>query len=111
LSRHSLRSVNDKFCPFEIAVRKKGARTSVLHNQMRKRTRKQPRRLTPPLFLRTEEGDRSIIEVDTQTTITNHCTSTRLSAILRLDPGLDLVIGSRSINKRRVTVIHIKPTQ
>jgi hypothetical protein len=72
-----------------------------------KRTRKQPRRMTPPLMLRDQEGGRECVEVDTELVTTALMQSGRVRAILTLSPGLKVAVGSRCFNKVRVPVIHI----
>jgi hypothetical protein len=75
----------------------------------RKLKRKQPRRLTPPLFLRGDSGERVAVEVDQEHVTSERFTSTRTSALLVLSPGLRVEVGSRCINKRRVPVLRISP--
>jgi len=74
----------------------------------KRRTRKQPRRLTPPLFLRNESG-REVVEVDQEIITSELSQSPRTTAFLSLAPGLRIEVGSRCINKRRVTVLRISP--
>jgi hypothetical protein len=76
---------------------------------MKKLSRKQPRRLTPPLVLRCDDGERQIIEVDTEVFILQASRSSRTTAILELAPGLKIRVGSRCLNKHRVTVLRIEP--
>lgn len=71
--------------------------------------RKQPRRLTPPLFLRDSEGNREAIEVDQELFTVVLMQSTRTTAYLQLSDGLRIQVGSRCINKRRVPAIRISP--
>ena len=73
------------------------------------RKRKQPRRLTPPLVLRNDDGERELIEVDQTLTTSEIMRSGRVRALLVLAPGLRVEIGSRSVNKRRLPVITIAP--
>lgn len=73
----------------------------------RKPRRKQPRRLTPPLILRDDEGGRECIEVDQELTSNRTLKSGRVSAFLILSSDLRVTLGSRCINKRRVPVINI----
>lgn len=63
--------------------------------------------MTPPLMLRTDEGDREVVSVDEEFTATTRCVSVRTTAILELAAGVRVTVGSRSINKRRVTVLRI----
>jgi len=74
-----------------------------------KRTRKEPRRLTPPLFLRGAQGDREVVEVDQEIVTISDMTSGRVRAILQIAPGIRIKMGSRCINKRRVAVLRIEP--
>ena len=76
----------------------------------RKRTRKQPRRLTPPLVLTNTDDstDRTAILVDEELVLEYTYRSGRLRACLRLGPGLRVHIGSRCVNKHRVQVITIR---
>lgn len=74
---------------------------------MKKPKRKQPRRLTPPLFLKGESGVRDCIEIDDQiVTMERSCTG-RVSVFLTLGPDLRVQVGSRCVNKRRVTSLII----
>jgi hypothetical protein len=75
-----------------------------------KRKRKQPRRLTPPLVLRSDAGDRAIIEVDDEILIDQPHQSNRTVVFLQLAPGLRIQVRSRSVNKRRVTLLAISPS-
>jgi hypothetical protein len=75
----------------------------------RKRLRKQPRKLTPPLVLRDDRtGEVHIVEVDHEHVTTNAHHSRRISAILHFGSALKISVGSRSVNKRRVPVLHIQ---
>ena len=74
-----------------------------------KRRRKQPRRLTPPLFLRGAEGEREVVEVDHELVTRSTMTSGRVRAILVIAPGVHIRVGSRCINKKRVPVLRIEP--
>jgi hypothetical protein len=76
---------------------------------MKRRQRKQARKLTPPLSLRGASGERVIVEVDDQFVTSEIFQSCRLSALLTLAPGLRIEIGSRSIHKRRFPVLRISP--
>lgn len=75
----------------------------------KKRTRKQPRRLTPPLFLRGDDGTREVVEVDHEHITQQIMQSTRTTAILILADGLRIQVSSRCINKRRVPLVRIAP--
>jgi hypothetical protein len=74
-----------------------------------KRKRKQPRRMTPPLVLRSDAGDRAIIEVDDEILTEQPHQSNRTTAFLQLAPGLRVQVRSRSVNKRRITLLAISP--
>jgi len=76
---------------------------------MKRRQRKQPRKLTPPLVLRSASGERVIVEVDDQFVTGEIFQSGRISALLVLAPGLRIEVGSRSIHKRRFPVLRISP--
>jgi hypothetical protein len=65
--------------------------------------------MTPPLVLRDEEGYRSIIEVDDSFKVSAPQQTPRVTAFLRFGPGLVIEVKSRCINKRRVTVLCIRP--
>jgi hypothetical protein len=65
--------------------------------------------MTPPLVLRCDDGERQIVEVDTGICTTQHSISTRTTAILEVAPGVKISVGSRCINKRRVTLLRIEP--
>lgn len=82
--------------------------TYATHN-MKKRLRKQPRLMTPPLVLRLEDGERQIIDVDTELVTSQPSNSLRTTAFLELAPGLKIRVRSRCLNKRRVTVLTIEP--
>jgi hypothetical protein len=69
--------------------------------------RKQPRRLTPPLFLKGNDGERNVIEVDEEQVTQQVMESTRTLAFLVLSDGLRVRVGSRCINKRRIPVLRI----
>ena len=75
----------------------------------RKLTRKQPRRLTPPLILTNthDSADRTAILVDEELVLEAPHHSGRVRAYLRLGRGLRVRIGSRCVNKRRITVVTI----
>ena len=75
----------------------------------RRRLRKQHRRLTPPLLLRNESGERELIEVDHELVTRETLRSTRTTALLILAPELRIQVSSRCINKRRVPVLKISP--
>jgi hypothetical protein len=74
-----------------------------------RRLRKQPRRLTPPLLLRNDAGERELVEVDQDFITREIMRSTRTTALLTLAPNLRVEVGSRCINKRRVAVLKISP--
>lgn len=74
---------------------------------MKRPRRKQPRRLTPPLILRDDDGGRECIEVDEEHTTSRTLKSGRVSAFLILSSDLRITLGSRCVNKRRVPVINI----
>lgn len=81
-----------------------------INAHMKTRQRKQARSFTPPLVLRDDHNSTVILLVD-HTFITDAIMRTpRTTAFLQLHPGLSITVGSRSINKRRVTVLSIKPT-
>jgi len=71
--------------------------------------RKQPRRLTPPLFLHGSDGAREVVEVDQGLVTGAIMRSTCTKAYLLLSDGLVISIGSRCINKRRIPIIRISP--
>ena len=75
----------------------------------RKLTRKQPRRLTPPLILTNtqDSADRTAILVDEELVLEAPHHSGRVRCYLRLGPGLRVRVGSRCVNKRRITVVTI----
>ena len=75
-----------------------------------KHTRKQPRRLTPPLVLTNidESSDRTAILVDEELILEHTYRSGRMRCYLTLGPGLRIQVGSRCINKRRLTSISIR---
>jgi hypothetical protein len=75
----------------------------------KKQKRKQPRRLTPPLFLRGDDGTREVVEVDHEHITQQIMQSTRTTAILILADGLRIQVSSRCINKRRVPLVRIAP--
>lgn len=76
----------------------------------RKLTRKQPRRLTPPLILTNTKDatDRTAILVDEDLILDGAYRSGRVRCYLELGPGLRVAVGSRCINKKRVAVIRIR---
>jgi hypothetical protein len=65
--------------------------------------------MTPPLVLRDEEGYRSIVEVDDVFVVATSQQTPRVTAFLRLAPGLIVEVKSRCVNKRRVPVLCIRP--
>ena len=65
--------------------------------------------MTPPLILRDDEGSRSIVEVDDAICIAAAQQTPRTTAFLRFAPGLVVEVKSRCVNKRRVTVLCIRP--
>jgi hypothetical protein len=72
--------------------------------------RKQPRRMTPPLFLRdAENGERSIIELDDSAQLVRTQTTGRMTVYLKLAPGLRVRVSSRCVAKRRFTELHLEP--
>lgn len=80
-----------------------------LINYWMKRMRKQPRKCTPPLSLRDENGEREIIAIDEELVTARACYSGRVTCFLNLGAGLEIRIGSRCVNKRRVTSVTIRP--
>jgi hypothetical protein len=76
---------------------------------MRKRLRKQPRRMTPPLILRDEQGETTIVELDDRFVTLAPVHSRRTICFLTLCPGLQISVASRCVNKRRVTRLIIRP--
>jgi hypothetical protein len=71
--------------------------------------RKQPRRLTPPLFLHGNDGTKEVVEVDQEFVTGTLMRSTCTKAYLLLSDGLVISVGSRCINKRRIPIIRISP--
>ena len=65
--------------------------------------------MTPPLVLRSDGGERVIVEVDDQLVTGESFASSRLTVLLTLAPGLRIQVGSRSINKRRFPHLRISP--
>jgi hypothetical protein len=65
--------------------------------------------MTPPLMLRDEEGNRSIIEVDDAFFCSVLQQSPRVTAFLRFAPGVIVEVKSRCLNKRRVPVLCVRP--
>jgi hypothetical protein len=74
-----------------------------------KRKRKQARKLTPPLFLKTEAGERLVVEVDQERAVTGERmeASGRFVGFLKFGRGLALTVGSRCLNKKRLPVVSI----
>ncbi len=52
-------------------------------------------------------GDRGIVMVDDQLEFTELAWSSRVNAFIEFGPGVVVRVGSRCVNKRRVTVLHI----
>jgi hypothetical protein len=82
-----------------------------MRRKAKRRTRKQPRRLTPPLLLRNDAGERELFEVDQDFITSEIMRSARTTALLILAPNLRVEVGSRCINKRRVQVLTISPQE
>jgi hypothetical protein len=70
--------------------------------------RKQPRSRTTPLGLRADNGERMVVMVDEEVRTQGWLRSGRTTAFLVLSPDLVVKVGSRCVNKRRVTVIKIE---
>lgn len=71
--------------------------------------RKQPKRLTPPLFLHGNSGAKEVVEVDQELVLQEIMRSTRTTAIIYLSDGLRVQVSSRCMNKRRYPVLWISP--
>jgi hypothetical protein len=65
--------------------------------------------MTPPLVLRTDDGERAIIEVDHEIVTDTVGRTNRSTVFLTLAPGLRVQVGSRCLNKHRVTSLRISP--
>lgn len=74
-----------------------------------KRLRAQPRKATPPVCFRSDDGDRSILLVDegfvTQSFVR---TNSRQPIFLKLGPGLVVLMESRRVTKRRYPQLRIE---
>jgi hypothetical protein len=65
--------------------------------------------MTPPLVLRKDDGECAIIEVDHEIVTDTVGRTNRSTVFLTLAPGLRVQVGSRCLNKHRVTSLRISP--
>jgi hypothetical protein len=76
-----------------------------------KRRRTRPRRLTPPITLRSEDGERAILTVDEQLETNNaHWTSHITTCVVDVGAGMTVMVGSyrRGSSKTRLPRVIIR---
>jgi hypothetical protein len=64
--------------------------------------------MTPPLFLRDDDGQREIVSLDEELLTSRPYRTGRVTVFLRLGPGLQVKVSSRCQNKRRYTALSIR---